>query len=215
MENIYLREAWCNQPTHRIYGFHLRPFCLYYLHLLQSVQSPLLSAKATFSREQLLLACEICSSEWSEEGYTLDRLLRPNQFRLRRNQLRLGTENFKKQISKWIEYYADFLVVAKKWEDSGEKYDEFGHCIGFHKKMGRKDLDRVMATASVLVMGAKWEEKKVMMMPIGRAFGWADYFAIQQGDDKIKYVTAKEEADMERDRLKIAELERTNGAVKN
>lgn len=221
MENQYLDEAWNNRPGHKVYGFRLRPFCLNYLHLLQSVKSPLLSAKTPFSREQLLMAAEICSSPWSEEGYTLDRIFMPSQFRLRRNQIRLMTENFQKQVGAWIEYYTDFLVVAKKWEDTGEEYDQWGHLVGVKKNMGRRDLDRAMATGAVLASNSSWSEKKIMMMPIGRAFGWADYFAIHQGDTKIKFVTAIEEAIQERDRKRSEEAERkakegeANGPVAN
>lgn len=214
MENQYLDEAWNNRPDHRVYGFRLRPFCLYYLHLLQSVNSPLLTSDVPFGQKELFVAAEICNARWSEEGYALDRILQPNQVRLRRNQLRLFTEDFAKQTSKWREYYADYLVVAKKWEDSGEKIDEFGHVFGMQKSHGRTDLDRAMATATVIISASGWSEEKVMMMPIGRAFGWADYFAIQQGDSKIKFITAIEEAMMERDRKRMEEQEKANG-IKN
>jgi hypothetical protein len=208
MENKYLSEAWDNKPGRKVYGFRLKPFCYYYLHLLQSIDSPLLHPDRPFKASHLLIGAEICSSPWSEEGYTLDRILSPGQFRRRRNQLRIATCNFSNQIDAWRDYYADFLVEAKKWEDSGEEYDDEGNVVRKHKVMGRLDLDRVMASATAVIVPSGWDEEKVMMMPIGRAFGWADYFAIHAGNDKIKFVTAVEEAIEEAFEKKMAEEER-------
>jgi len=204
MENQYLDEGWNNRPDHRVYGFNLRPFCLYYLHLMQSIDSPLLRADRPFGPNDLLIASEICSAPWSEEGYTLDRIFNPSRFRKRRNQLRIVTERFLKQRDAWVAYYGDYLVLAEKWEDTGETYDEFNHIVSSKKKFGRTDLDRVMATATAIVFASGWSEEKVMMMPIGKAFGWADYFAIQQGA-KIQFKTAKEQAMIEADRRRKLE----------
>lgn len=206
MENQYLVEAWNNRPDHRVYGFRLKPFCLNYLHLLQSINSPLLTQNKPFHAKDLFLASEICCFKWSEEGYTLDRLLQPSQFRRRRNQLRLLTEPFKKQVEGWREYYADFLVVAKKWEDTGETYDQWGNLVSVKRTKGRTDLEKTLSTATVIIGATGWSEKKVMMMPIGRAYAWADYFAIREGDQKIKFLTMKEEAMQERDRLEQERL---------
>jgi hypothetical protein len=115
VENKYLAEAWCNSPGRKVYGFKLKPFCLYYLHLLQSIDSPLLYPDKPFNPSHLLIAAEICSSPWSEEGYTLDRILNPGWIRRRRNQVRIATCGFQKNIELWRDYYADFLVEAKKW----------------------------------------------------------------------------------------------------
>jgi hypothetical protein len=208
MDNRHLDEAWNNKPGRKVYGFRIKPFCFYYLHMLQSIDSPLLKSDVPFGPEKLLIAAEICSSPWSEEGYTLDRILRPGWIRRRRNQLRLLWWSFAKECEAWREYYADYLVEAKKWEDDGEERDEFGHVVRKHTVMGRKDLDRVMAAATAVIVPSGWDEEKVMMMPIGRAFGWGDYFAIQAGNDKIKFVTALDEEIERQYEAKIAEEER-------
>jgi len=195
MENRYHTEAACNTPGRKVYGFRLKPFCLEYLHLLQSIDSPLLHANKPFNAADLLLAAEICCSTWNNEGYTLDRILRPGIFRRRRNQLRLATCRFLTQVDIWRDYYQDFLVEAEKWEEvEFEERDEFGGLIRSHKSFGRKDLDRVLAIASAVIVPSGWDEEKVMMMPIGRAIYWSEYFAIQGGNDKIKFKTAVEEA---------------------
>jgi hypothetical protein len=203
LQNESHAEAFCNRP-HEVYGFNLRPFCLYYLHLLQSIDSPLLTSDKPFTPAQLLQASEICSSSWSPEGYTLDRILRPSFAMMQRNRLRLLTESFLSQRDRWIAYYGDTLVQAQKWEDSGETYDDFGHMVSKKKVFGRTDLDRVLSTATVIFAATGWAEKDVMMMPIGKALAYADYFAIHQGAP-IQFFTAREQVQLEAARKKQAE----------
>lgn len=196
MENPHLAEAWSNRP-HRVYGFNLKPFCLYYLHLLQAIDSPILKPNAPYQIQHLFQAAEICSQEWSEEGYSLERVLRPGWLRLTRNRLRVLTCRFLTQAGFWSEYYSDFIAIVPKWENTGEEYDEFGTLIGKKQVAGRKDLERAMATASTIICHSHWTESKVMMMPIGRALAWADYFAIKMDGADIQFVTA-EEAEIQR-----------------
>lgn len=193
MENRYHAEAWCNRP-HKVYSYRLKPFCLYYLHLMQSIDSPLLYPDKPFGPSQLLIAAEICCSTWNNEGYTLDRILRPSQFRKRDNQLRILTSNFRGQLDNWRDYYQDFAVEAEKWVDTGEEYDDFGQLVRKHAVMGRRDLDRTLSIATSVIVPSGWSEEKVMMKPFGRALAWSEYFAIQAGNDSIKFKTALEEA---------------------
>ncbi len=199
MDNARLDEGWNSKPGHRVYGFRLRPFCLYYQHLLQSIGSPLVKAGTTYEIKDLFIAAEICSSAWSEEGYTLDRILTPGFLRRKRNQLRMLTENPARQIDRWNEYSQDFLSFAEKWEQDTKEYDEFGGVVREHKKFGRTDLDVVMAKATRVMMAFAWSEEKVMMMPIGRLYGYDDYIGIFQGE-KTQFVAGPELEAIERDK---------------
>lgn len=211
MENRYHSEAWDNRPGRRVYGYRIKPFCLYYLHLLQSIDSPLLYPNKPFGPAQLLIAAEICCSTWNNEGYTLDRILRPSQFRKRDNQLRVLTCKFQQQLETWRDYYQDFVVEAAKWEDIGEEYDTFGGLVSSHKEIGRTDLDKSLSIATSIIVPSGWDEDKVMMMPFGRALGWSEYFAIHAGNDKIKFVTAVEEEIQRREDAKMAADEKAKG----
>jgi len=202
MENPYLSEAWCNSPFHCVYGFHLRPFCLYYEHLLKSIGSLVMDPRKKFGPADLLMAAEVCSMPFSPEGYTLDLLYHRsflNRLRRARNQARLLTCVFTWQASRWNTYASDYISAAEKWEDSGERYDEFGALVSSGKKGPRNDLEKIMATATFLISETGWSEKAVMTMPLGKVYAWVDYFAIQKGV-KVAFKTAREQAAMDADR---------------
>ena len=199
MDNRYLDEAWNNSPYHKVYGFRLKPFCLYYVHMLHSVDSPIILPGAQFGPVQLFMAAAICSSKWSYEGYTLDRLLQPNFLRKMQLRLRLLSCSFSAEAKKWQTYYEDYLSLAKQWKETGETVDEWGHVTKNKTTSSRKDLEKTLATATYVIKCSGWSEETVMMMPIGRVTAWSEYFAISEGA-KDTYITEEEEQMMEQDR---------------
>jgi hypothetical protein len=196
VENKYLDEAWNNSPHHRVYGFQLRPFCLYYLHLLQSVHSPLLRPGVDYGPIDLFRAAQICSSPFCPAGHTLYRVLALRGFRKRLYQFRIVTTRFHPQADRWLAYYQDYLSLAKQWVDTGEVVDQWGMVTKSKTKAKRRDLDNVLATVVSLIDSTKWSEETIMMMPIGKAYAICEYLAISKGA-KISYVTEEEEAAME------------------
>lgn len=181
------QEAFASTP-HEVMGKRLRPFCLYYQFWLDFIESPLWTGKRPASLIDLEIATRLCSCDYGEA----ERIIQEH-----RNRGRFHAWYWK-VLGRWI-WALKALRFNTKIE--AEKFHAYIHSTysppefhGSSRRNPAEEFPPVLGTVCWLVEWGGWAERRVWMLPLGRAHWYVTGYLRNKGVS-LKLVTERDKAE--------------------
>jgi len=169
-------EAFIDDDAHRILGRRLRPFCLWHLLLLQTLDSPFLR-KGRVELFDLQTAAAVCSTRFRDCKLRRPRIGPINLWRI------VYRDGFNKGCAAFLAYVGDYL---QRPEFSIIPPKEGG---GSRGQRGRPP--EVLRVVADIIAWAHWPEAFVWEMPIGAAY-WYQAMSYQDKGADVDFMTESE-----------------------